>query len=235
MRSIWAGWGIGQGAVNGGGVIQWLDGGKQAEGRAIEYQAVVLKSFDQRQGVRVGHRGQFVNKKGHNGGRDERQEQGGARQAAQAGVFGHDFDVGARGLAAEFDDLAAAGRGFERGDQVREDIGGGDGLGTMAQPARADHERELFGDEANHFEGDRAGADDDSGAKFGDGQAGFAQGVAAFEARFQVQGQPRVGGVGQPAHVDDVFETGGVGGPGKIAGRIQVEAVIAVPGGHAVD
>lgn len=105
-----------------------------------------------------------------------------APQAADGGVLGEHVAVGEELGAGDVEVAVEGGVAEHDADEELDDVADGDGLAACLQPGGGDHEGELLDEVADDLEGGAAGADDDAGAKHGDGDGAGAQDVLDGEA-----------------------------------------------------
>ena len=169
-------------AVDGGGVVRGIDVREKLLGETVGDDDVVSESLDEGAGYLGGNGGEPVHPIGGEARRENGDGNHSPAETAGVGVAQHQAAIGGDVCAADFDDAAFALGLVEGGDQVCEEVVDGDGLDAGVDPLGANHNRQAFGQVADHFEGDAAGADDDGGAEFGDGDAAFAQRLAGVLA-----------------------------------------------------
>lgn len=158
-------------------------------------------------------------------------------QGGDGGIAAHHLLVREHVGAADVEGTAHLGRHGGTADEVAQDVADGDGLDAGADPAGGDHDGEPFGQVAQHFEGGRAGADDDGGAQDSARHPGAEEDLTDLGAGAQVRGQvadrdPRRG---EPAEVDDAPDAGRTGLFGEDAGSGAVAVLESGSGAEGVD
>ena len=125
--------------------------------------------------------------------------------------------IGEPGCAADFDQLSAALRGFQRCNQVIQHVADGDRLGHGKEPFWTDKNRLAFGGVAHHLEQGTTRPNHHAGPELGHRDSTQAQDMSGFMARAQVRGEV-VGGVDQFTKINDTLDAGQFGRRGKITG-----------------
>ncbi|EOY45544.1 putative integral membrane protein [Streptomyces lividans 1326] len=168
---------------------------------------------------------------GQPGGQHRHRQDQPSGQLGDAGVALHHLPVGQDVRAADVEGPGHLPRHGRAAHQGAQHVPHGDRLDAGVDPAGRDHDRQPFGEVAQHLEGRRPGADDDRRAQHGRGHAGGQQDAADLGPRAQVRRQfaLRHPGRGQAAQVDDAPHAcrGGALGEGARrppVGRLEVVA-----------
>lgn len=158
-------------------------------------------------------------------------------QGGHGGVAAHHLLVREHVGTADVEGAADLGRHGGAADEVAQDVADRDGLDARADPAGGDHDGEAFGQVAQHFEGGRAGTDDDGGAQDGGRHPGAEEDLADLGAGAQVRGEVayRDPGRGEPAEVDDAADAGRTGLFREDAGGGAVAVLESGSGAEGVD
>jgi hypothetical protein len=177
---------------------------------------LVAEALDERPGDPGGDRRDEADPVGGKPGRQDRDRDHEAAQAAQAGIGPHHVAVGEDVRAADLDDPAHL-RAVERAGEVVEDVADADRLAAGAHPARRDHHRQALSEVAEDLERGAAGADDHRRPELRDGDAVGRQLGAGLVAAGQVVREIGLV-VAQAAEVNDPRDAGPPCLAGEVAG-----------------
>ena len=131
-------------------------------------------------------------------------------QPGDGGVALHHVAVGEHVGAADAEAAVDVGRHARAADEIAQHVADGDRLDAGLHPARGDHDREPFGDVAEHLERRRAGPQDHRRLEHRRRDAAREQDLADLLAAGQVRGEVLALGAGrvQAAEVDDAPDPG---------------------------